>query len=231
MKQAPLLLAGLLAFSASAFADMHAIEAALKHPSRPHADTMRDKHRKPADILAFLDVQPGMTIIDFLAGKGYYSELFAHLLNNQGTLYSVRGRLAERDFSTYQNTRAVKDFYLSEIDQPVDRIFTALNYHDMVNSDKVDRRKVLQAIHDKLKDDGYFVVIDHNTHPGAGISDTKSKHRVEGAFVLNEVLGAGFKLDSVSTALANPDDNYGLDVWQESTKGQTDRFVYRFKKK
>ncbi len=209
-------------------AEMNTIEAALKHDARPQADVERDAARKPSDILTFLDVKPGMKVIDYIAGRGYYSEIFSHLLNNQGHLYSVRGRKDSRDFSAYSNVTLGQDLELTDVTEQVDRVFTALNYHDIVNNKKLDRQNILQAIKGKLRTGGYFVVIDHNTRSGAGLSDTKSKHRVEGAYVLNEVTAAGFKLDSISTVLANPNDNYDLDVWQDTTKGKTDRFVYRF---
>lgn len=209
-------------------ADMNTIDAALKHDARPKADTERDAGRRPADILAFLDVQPGMKVIDYIAGRGYYSEIFSHLLNNEGHLYSVRGRKDSRDFSAYSNVTLGQDLELADVAEQVDRVFTALNYHDIVNNKKLDRKNILTAIKNKLRAGGYFVVIDHNTRSGAGLSDTKNKHRVEGAYVLNEITAAGFKLDSISTVLANPNDNYDLDVWQDTTKGKTDRFVYRF---
>ncbi|MEX0299524.1 MAG: class I SAM-dependent methyltransferase, partial [Kordiimonas sp.] len=209
----------------SSQAEINTIEAALKHDARPQADVVRDVARRPADILEFLDIRPGMRVVDYIAGRGYYSEIFSHLLNDQGHLYSVRGRKDSRDFSAYSNVTLGQDLELKDVPEQVDRIFTALNYHDIVNNKKLDRQKILGAIKNKLRTGGYFVVIDHNTRTGAGLSDTKSKHRIEAAYVLNEITAAGFKLDSISTVLANPNDNYDLDVWQDTTKGKTDRFV------
>jgi predicted methyltransferase len=48
--------------------------------------------------------------------------------------------------------------------------------------------------------------------------------------VLNEIVNAGFTLDSSPSILANPNDQFQLDVWHDNTKGKTDRFVYRLKK-
>lgn len=230
MKTSTLLLTGLLVSSSSLMAHSNKIEQALNHVERPQQDKSRDAARKPKQILQFMDIKPKMTVIDFVAGRGYYTEIFAQLLDKSGKLYSVKPKLDKRDLSRFNNVTVLKTLDLSDIKEPVDRIFTALNYHDLINNKGIDRPKMLKSIHSKLKDDGYLIVIDHNAGPGIGLTQTKKLHRVENAFVLNEVLEAGFTLDSSSSVLANPDDHFELDVWQKSTKGKTDRFVYRFKK-
>ena len=223
---------GLLLIVSPAMASETAIlfTKALSHKDRPAEDKQRDSNRKAAQVLQLLDIKPGIKIVDYLAGRGYYTELFARVLNGDGHLYSVRGRLAKRQLGDFDNITVLQDITLAELDQRVDRIFTALNYHDLINRKQVDRQKVLKKMYDSLNAGGYVMVIDHNTAPGVGASETKSKHRVENTFVLNEFLKAGFVLDASPTLLANPSDNFDLDVWQESTKGQTDRFIYRFRK-
>jgi len=205
-------------------------QSVLDDTARPAADKKRDENRKPDEILKLLDVKPGMTVVDYVAGRGYYSEIFARVLNNKGTLYSLKGRLQNRDLTKFSNIEIPQDLLLEDVTQPFDRIFTALNYHDLINRSTLDRDQLLKNIHAKLKDGGYFVVIDHNAKPGVGTDDTKSKHRVENTFVLNEVQKAGFVLDRSLSVLANPEDQYDLKVHEDSVKGKTDRFVYRFKK-
>ena len=235
MKTTTLLLSSLLILTAPVLAyekvtHVNSINQILIAPERPQQDKARDAARKPAKILALVDIKPNMTVVDFIAGRGYYTDLFARILNNSGKLYSVKGKLEKRDLSEFKNISVLKELDLSDLDEPVDRIFTALNYHDIINKKGFDRQKLLKTIHSKLNDNGYFIVIDHNAAAGSGISQTKKLHRVENAFVLNEIMKAGFILDRSSTALANPNDHFTNDVWQESTKGKTDRFVYRFKK-
>lgn len=230
MKTATLLIGLFMASSAPTLASVNSVEAALKHHDRPLKDKVRDDARQPAEILKLLDIKEGMNVVDYIAGRGYYSEIFARVLNNEGQLYSVKGRLEKRDLTNFNNVTVLNELDLSDMDKPIDRIFTALNYHDLVNKVEFDRQKLLKSIHNKLNDNGYFVVIDHNARAGRGSADTKSKHRIENTFVLNEILKAGFVLEQSLSVLANPDDNFDLDVWHEDTKGKTDRFVYRFKK-
>jgi len=232
MKITTLLLSTLLILTAASMtnANANSINKVLNAPDRPQQDKSRDSARKPADVLALVDIKPNMTVVDFIAGRGYYTDLFARLLNNSGKLYSVKGKLEKRDLSQFTNISVLPSLDLSQIKAPVDRIFTALNYHDIINKPTIDRHELLKTIYNKLTNNGYFIVIDHNAALGAGSSQTKKLHRVENTFVLNEIIKAGFILDISSSALANPTDNYSTDVWQESTKGKTDRFVYRFKK-
>jgi len=235
MKITTLLLTSLLILSApvSAYEKgtlTNDINSVLNAQTRPQQDKVRDEARKPADILALVDIKANMTVVDFIAGRGYYTDLFARILNNSGKLYSVRGKLEKRDLSQFSNISVLKELDLSDLNGAVDRIFTALNYHDIINKKGFDRQKLLKTIHDKLNDNGYLIVIDHNAGSGVGSSQAKKLHRVENTFVLNEILNAGFILDRSLSVLANPNDHFATDVWHESTKGKTDRFVYRFKK-
>ncbi len=230
MKRTILLLSSLLLLTASLATHANAINQVLKALERPQQDKYRDATRKPADILALVDIKADMKVVDFIAGSGYYTELFARILNNSGKLYSVKGKLEKRNLSKFNNISVLNELDLSDLNEPVDRIFTALNYHDIINKAGFDRQKLLKTIYNKLNNNGYFIVIDHNAAPGAGSSQTKKLHRVENIFVLNEITKAGFILDRSSTALANPNDHFTTDVWHESTNGKTDRFVYRFKK-
>jgi len=240
MKRITLLLTSLLILSASVLAyekgayekiaHTNDINHVLNAQERPQQDKARDAARKPADILALVDIKSNMTVVDFIAGRGYYTELFARILNNSGKLYSVKGKLEKRNLSEFNNISVLKELDLSDLNGPVDRIFTALNYHDLINKQGFDRQKLLKTIHSKLNDSGYLIVIDHNAGSGVGISQTKKLHRVENTFVLNEILNAGFVLERSLNVLANPNDHFATDVWHESTKGKTDRFVYRFKK-
>ncbi|WP_462169980.1 class I SAM-dependent methyltransferase [Pseudoalteromonas xiamenensis] len=231
MKSAPFFIATLLVSSLTASANPLSITNAVQNPNRTAQDVARDAGRKPADILAIVDVKADMKVVDYLAGGGYYTELFARLLNNSGTVFSVKGKLESRNLSEFKNIKPLTSLELDDLEGPVDRIFTALNYHDLVNKANLDRQTLLKSMHQKLSDDGYLIIIDHNAGPGMGISQTKKLHRVENSFVLNEVLKAGFELDMSSSVLANAKDDYRLDVWQPTTKGNTDRFVYRFKKR
>src|SRR3569623_2079909 len=53
------------------------VAAAVADPIRPDADKEQDENRKPAEVLSFAEVKPGMRIADFIPGGGYYTRLFS----------------------------------------------------------------------------------------------------------------------------------------------------------
>jgi predicted methyltransferase len=80
------LAAGLAACAGSPRApDYAAIVAA---PDRSAADRTNDVRRKPAELLAFTGVRPGMVVADVSAGRGYTSELLARVVGTGGKVYA-----------------------------------------------------------------------------------------------------------------------------------------------
>ncbi len=56
-------------------------------PDRSNADRTNDKRRKPAEILVFIGVRPGITALDLSAGGGYTTELLARTIGPVGAVY------------------------------------------------------------------------------------------------------------------------------------------------
>ncbi len=63
------------------------IAAIVNAPDRAPADRINDIRRKPADMLAFIGVRPGMTAFDVSAGRGYTTELIARAVGPTGKVY------------------------------------------------------------------------------------------------------------------------------------------------
>ena len=89
IRGATALLALCVGFAVRAFAADAPIDAALKDPSRPPYDLVRDAARKPAAMLAFAGVKQGQVIADFMPGGGYYTRLLAKAVAPAGRLYAV----------------------------------------------------------------------------------------------------------------------------------------------
>jgi len=219
-----------------------AIRKALVHPDRPARDLFRDGDRKPGQVLTFFRVEPGMTIADLMAGGGFYTELLSRVVGEEGRVYAQNNRIALERFADKQITERLADDRLPNVirldaelealglpDGELDRVFLVLFYHDTYWME-VDRAKMLEQIMKALKPGGYFCLIDHHAEAGSGARDVKTLHRVDAALVKKEVLAAGFKLDAESDLLRNGDDDHTLSVFDESIRGKTDRFIYRFRK-
>lgn len=64
-----------------------ALEQAIA--SRSAEDRARDGARHPAQTLTFFQLEPGMTVVEVLPGGGWYSQILANYLGEEGTLYGV----------------------------------------------------------------------------------------------------------------------------------------------
>ena len=56
--------------------------------SRSTEDKARDGGRKPAEVITFLGVEPGMTVIDVIAASGYYTEVLSRAVGPLGKVYA-----------------------------------------------------------------------------------------------------------------------------------------------
>src|SRR4051812_25222037 len=62
-------------------------DAIVAAPDRAEADRKLDAGRKPAAMLQFLGVKPGMKVVDLGAGGGYTTELLARAVRPDGVVY------------------------------------------------------------------------------------------------------------------------------------------------
>ncbi|MDB5377207.1 MAG: methyltransferase [Rubritepida sp.] len=56
-------------------------------PDRSAADRTNDLRRKPAEMMAFVGIRPGMTALDLSAAGGYTTELLARAIGPTGMVY------------------------------------------------------------------------------------------------------------------------------------------------
>jgi predicted methyltransferase len=84
----------------------------------------------------------------------------------------------------------------------LDLVTLIFNYHDFGHMG-VDRAKMNRALFAALKPGGVYVIADHAGRSGTGISEAGTLHRVEEAFVQQEVEAAGFRLAARGDFLRN----------------------------
>lgn len=87
----------------------------------------------------------------------------------------------------------------------VDLVTLMFNYHDLGHLG-VDRAAMNKVIFRALKPGGLYVIADHAGRPGTGISESGTLHRIEEAFLQQEIEAAGFKLAGEGNFLRNPND-------------------------
>ncbi len=87
----------------------------------------------------------------------------------------------------------------------LDIVTLMFNYHDFGHLG-VDRVRMNRAVYAALKSGGVYVIADHTGRSGTGISESGTLHRVEEAFVVQEVEAAGLRLADRGNFLRNPED-------------------------
>ena len=213
---------------------------AVADPKRPAEEVARDPLRHPADILAFAQLEPGDKVADIRPGAGYFTRLFSDVVGPTGRVYAfVPERTMAREnagadalVAAYSNVTRVNGLLDSmTFAEPLDMIFMSQEYHDFhIPGFNTDVAKMNAAVFAALKPGGRYILIDHEAAPGTGISAVQTLHRIEGDYLKREVEAAGFVYEGESTAVANPDDDHSLNVFDEKIRGKTDQFVYRFRK-
>jgi predicted methyltransferase len=222
--------------------------AAIANDARPDTDRARDAARKPAEVLEFFGIEPGMTVLDLFSGGGYYTELIAHVVGPEGRVHAhtndayiayvsdefeqryLDGRLANAEVLMAENNE------LSLEPGTYDAVMLVLTFHDFSVADaengwpEIDVPALLAELNEGLKPGGIVGVVDHYAAAGSGRETGSTTHRIDPAIVIEEMTAAGFVLEGESDALRNPADDYEKNIFDGSVIGKTDRFVMRFRK-
>ena len=230
------------------FADSHAdlIKAAVNNPARSDADRKRDETSKPVEVLSFFGVKPGMKIVDFLSGGGYYSEILAYAVGDKGQVVAHTneaygkfvGDAIEIRFGN--NRLPMIKRMTTEIpalgfgNEKFDMILMVMTYHDVYYMadywPRVDRDNFFNQIHSALKPGGTLAIIDHSAVSGTGSSAAQDLHRIDEEFARADIESAGFTFEASSDVLRSDDDDRTVQVFDESIRRKTDRFVHRYVK-
>jgi predicted methyltransferase len=234
----------LAAGSVHAAAPSPAIAAAVADSTRPAADRDRDAARKPAEMLAFAGVKPGMVVVDMLPGGGYFTRLFSDAVGPTGKVVAyvpdetlarfpkaLDGLNAIAAEPAHKNVQVEHNPIMAPgPDNVADVVWTSQNYHDLHNMAGVDLVAFNKLVFRSLRPGGVYVVLDHSAPAGSGASATRTLHRIDPATVRQEAEAAGFVFDGESNVLANPADPHTAGVFDPSIRGHTDQFVLRFRK-
>jgi predicted methyltransferase len=232
----------------SAEARRAVITAAIADPRRLPGDREQDEWRRPELVLEFAGVTPTMDVLDFYAGGGYYAELAARIVGEQGHVVAYNPP-DWRDYFTaeikdrygsgrLQNAESLiasrEDVYLSM--ESVDVALLIDVYHDLYipgpgGRPAQDPRSAAALVARAVRKGGVVIVQDHVATPGGDASAVaKALHRIDPAVVRSDFEAVGLKLEAESTALGNPADDHTRKVFEPGVRHKTDRFLYRFRK-
>ncbi|MBI1359227.1 MAG: methyltransferase [Alphaproteobacteria bacterium] len=208
------------------------------------ADALTDPSLKGPEVIAFIGVKPGDTVVDVVAGR--FARAFSKAVGPTGKVYAFEPDEVVKvhpDVLTMMKSVAANPdtsnvvVATAPINSPglpsgVDEVFIRQNYHDLHDKfmGPADVAAFNKAVFAALKPGGVFIVLDHAAPAGSGLKDTDTLHRIDEAAVKAEVQAAGFVLDGESDILANPADDHSRNVFDPSIRGKTDQFLLKFKK-
>lgn len=221
--------------------------ALLAAQDRFAGDAAEDAWRRSPEVLAFLEVEPGEHVLDYLAGGGYYSELLSRAVGADGRVYSYNnqayakysGDTPARRFADNRlpNVTALESApeVLSIEPASLDAVLFVQSYHDLHWKSKdwtpTDPAQSLARVVSALKPGGVVVVLDHVANEGSDPAvSVDATHRIDPAVVKREFEAAGLVFDGESQAFRNAADDHSKEVFDDSIRHKTDQFMYRFRK-
>lgn len=221
---------------------------AVDNPARPEPDRERDAQRKPAEVLEFFGIAPGMVVLDMFSGGGYYTEILSYLVGDEGqvvaqTNQAYLGFVGDEFEARYRDDRLPNvEVLMAENNElalepgTFDAVMLVLSFHDLYFAapddgwPAFDVPVFLAELFDGLKPGGIVGIVDHYAEAGASTETGGTVHRIDPAIVIDAMTAAGFVLDGQSDVLRNPADDYSRIVFDPELRGRTDRFVLRFRK-
>ena len=223
-----------------------ALDKAIADPGRKDQRDSSDERRKPGPLIALAGVKPGDKVLDLIPGSAYWTKIFSKIVGPDGKVYAVWPRAYAReamgDVANMRKLSADKYYgnIVTEVEpttaltapEPLDVVWTSQNFHDYPDEfmGKGDPSQLAKDAFKILKPGGTFMIIDHMTKPGRGLSDTDTLHRIDPASVRHIVEGVGFRFAGESKVLNNLVDPLDIPVFDKSIRGRTSQFAYKFVK-
>ena len=225
-----------------------AITAAVASPDRSPDNVKLDESRKPAEVLQFLGLKPGMRVADPFGGNFYWAEITGRAVGPRGhiTVWQPKQFYSQKTYDTYQAVQAKQPnvwLRMSPMESPdipagkYDLMLINLDYHDVYWENekrgipRMDPDAWLKTVYAAMKPGGIVGIIDHVASPNDEPRTTVDNlHRIDPEVVKADFKRAGFELVATSDMLRNPSDDHSLNVFDPKIRGKTDRFVFKFRK-
>lgn len=224
------------------------VATAVALPTRSADNVKLDESRKPAELLAFLGLEQGMTVIDMFGVNRYWAEITAPAVGPTGKVYvweptqfyndKSKAAFAEFTAKTPNVSIVASPFEAPQLPANyADFMLINLDYHDVYwESSKFGLKRMepdpfLKAVYAAMKPGGVVGVVDHAAAAGGDTRAVVDKlHRIDPEVVKADFKRAGFVLEGESDLYRNHADDHSLIVFDPKIRGKTDRFVLKFRK-
>src|SRR5690606_10179035 len=157
----------------------------------------RDVYNHRHEIVAALNLRPGMVVADVGAGTGLFTRMFSPLVGDKGKVYAVdisdefiahiEKTAREQKLGNIVGIVCAADSVLLP-PSSVDLVFICDTYHHFEFP-----HKTMQSIHKALRPGGHVVLIDFHRIPGVSSEWVLGHVRAGQEVFTQEIINAGFK--------------------------------------
>ncbi len=222
--------AGLLLLAAAPLlADNHGDHASLERLAegehRSASNIARNDARHPVETLEFFGLQPDMTVIEILPSTGWYTEIIAPYVRDQGKFYAAH--FSPNASLSYMppTLRAFEDKITADpqlygkitvrhLNPPhevviapagsADMALTFRNVHNWIMADQ--QNEYFATFFAALKPGGILGIVEHRAKPDAGMEVMRTSGYVTEDYVKELAIAAGFEFVASSEINANAKD-------------------------
>ena len=225
-----------------AWAQDAALKNAVDSPARVADDRARDQYRHPIETLEFFGIKPDMTVVEIWPGGGWYTDILAPYLKDNGKLYAAINKgenAAEYKKKLADDPARFGKVVVTQLDPPdamkiappdsADMVVTFRNVHNWMRGGNGEA--VFKAMYAALKPGGVLGVEEHRGDPSKPQDPRAASGYVREDSVIAMAEQAGFILVGKSDINANPKDtkDYAKGVWTLPPTlrlGDTDKAKY-----
>jgi len=227
------IITALMLFTAPAYSSDARLTDAVSGDHRSTANKARDLHRHPAETLDFFGIKPNMTVVEIFPGGGWYTEILAPYLKDNGKLYAAgfdpesSRAFFKKSAAGFKEKMQSNDIY-SQVDITVlappakttiapagsaDMVLTFRNIHNWMKGGYTD--DVYKAMFKALKPGGILGVVEHRGNPNTPQDPKAESGYVNQAHAIWLAEKSGFKFIGSSEINANANDSkdHPKGVW------------------
>ena len=203
------------------------LDQALSGDHRSADNKARDQYRHPRETLKFFGLEPDMTVLEITPGGGWYTEVLAPILKDQGQLVvasfgsdhpvdylaNIHDRYMDKldgDPDTYGQVKRVifqaPDYLGALADDSMDMVLTFRNTHNWIKFGTAEA--IYRAMYRVLKPCGTLGVVQHRADADADPEAAAKDGYVPEAYLIDMLESIGFRLTARSDINANPADTH-----------------------
>lgn len=224
------------------------IETAAGSAERLPGDADLDPARRGPEVLQFLGIRPGMTVLDLYSGGGYYTELAALVVGVSGRVVA-HNNPPYLDFAGQELAARFTPGRLVQVERltvpddglqlPPKRFNAVLMidvYPDIYFADeeaggpRIDGRRLFAEVYGSLRPGGILGIADHASLPGAPPEVAGTPGSIDPARLRREIEATGFRYEGRSDVLLQPEEAGVAPRYRSERRGREGHVLLRFRK-